>query len=515
MIIVYHQNNKITSVWDYKNSKSISCVSKTISDGLLELSKTFSNALLIWCNKSLTDVLNIDELDKIFHHKNMLVSYRISKKPYLTDAIGYVTETPFININKSVEYPTWLMSSDVGGINTSVLLKLESQLFFDSNFDYFLNSLARLCMPLGLFCYSSPKLLKRHVKVETKKVDSFTLFKFVKQHYKAVWVYLLFINFVLHEKKTPLLALIRSLFYSRRIVSFTDFNALNDESLNKKNIENLEVDVVIPTIGRKKYLYDTLKDLTHQTLLPKNIIIVEQNPDTKTKTELDYLNNETWPFKINHHFTHKTGACNARNIALNTVNSDWVFLADDDIVLENNFIEKASHTVNQLGYNAFTFSCYLKNEIPTFKFVKQWENFGSGCSFVKTEVLKDIKFSKAFEYGFGEDADFGMQLRNKGVDVVYLPEPSILHLKAPIGGFRVKPELAWKDDDIQPKPSPTVMLYLIKHQSKKQILGYKTTLFLKYYKHQNISNPFKYYQVFKKQWNRSQFWANCLNQQDN
>jgi hypothetical protein len=29
-----------------------------------------------------------------------------------------------------------------------------------------------------------------------------------------------------------------------------------------------------------------------------------------------------------------------------------------------------------------------------------------------------------------------MQLRNQGVDVLYLPEPKILHLKAPGGDFR-------------------------------------------------------------------------------
>ena len=64
-----------------------------------------------------------------------------------------------------------------------------------------------------------------------------------------------------------------------------------------------------------------------------------------------------------------------------------------------------------------------------------------------------------FEFGFGEDADFGMQLRNQGYDVLYLPEPEILHLKAPIGGFRTKPVLQWQNESIQPKPSPTVMLY--------------------------------------------------------
>jgi GT2 family glycosyltransferase len=37
-------------------------------------------------------------------------------------------------------------------------------------------------------------------------------------------------------------------------------------------------------------------------------------------------------------------------------------------------------------------------------------------------------------FGYGEDNDFGMKLRNQGHDVSYLPKPQILHLKAPMGG---------------------------------------------------------------------------------
>jgi hypothetical protein len=94
--------------------------------------------------------------------------------------------------------------------------------------------------------------------------------------------------------------------------------------------------------------------------------------------------------------------------------------------------------------------------------------------------------------------------------VLYLPEPEILHLKAPIGGFRTKPVLLWQEDLIQPKPSPTVMLYIISHNTKEQLKGYKTTLFFKFYKHQNIKNPYSYFKMFQKQWNQSVFWANQL-----
>ena len=125
-------------------------------------------------------------------------------------------------------------------------------------------------------------------------------------------------------------------------------------------------------------------------------------------------------------------------------------------------------------------------------------------------IVKDLKFNEVYEFGFGEDTDFGMQIRNKGYDVIYLPEPSITHLKAPMGGFRTKPVLEWHSETITPKPSPTVMLFLLMHKTKQQLYGYKTILFFKYYKVQSIKNPFAYYRMFQKQWQMSMKWAKIL-----
>ena len=116
----------------------------------------------------------------------------------------------------------------------------------------------------------------------------------------------------------------------------------------------------------------------------------------------------------------------------------------------------------------------------------------------------------SYEFGYAEDGDFGMQIRNKGYDVIYLPEPVILHLKAPMGGFRTKPKLDWHEEPIAPKPSPTVMLFALLHKTNQQLLGYKTTLFFKYYRVQSIKNPLAYYKMFQKQWTVSLKWANEL-----
>ena len=99
-------------------------------------------------------------------------------------------------------------------------------------------------------------------------------------------------------------------------------------------------------------------------------------------------------------------------------------------------------------------------------------------------------------------------------DALYLPEPEILHLKAPVGGFRTKPVLRWHNDTVQPKPSPTVMLYQTMNCTREQTNSYKTTLFFKYYKLQKIKNPIQYYFYFQKQWEKSVFWANKLQQQN-
>jgi GT2 family glycosyltransferase len=319
------------------------------------------------------------------------------------------------------------------------------------------------------------------------------------------------LNRWLYEKKFSFFSVFCSLLVKKRNATTINLENIKVQS-SKGNILPKTIDVIIPTIGRKKYLYDVLCDLKAQTYLPINVIIVEQNPIADSKSELDYLKTETWPFVIKHTFTHQAGACNARNLALAQVESNWVFLADDDNRFGSDLIEMVFLKMKQFGVRAASTAYPQKNEITKKKNVVQSPYFGAGNSFMDSTFLKDVRFDKGYEFGYGEDNDLGMQIRNLGEDVLYLPEPSILHLKAPMGGFRTKPELEWYKDAVQPKPSPTVMLYQIKHNTKKQILGYKTILFLKYYNHQNIKNPLKYYKNFQKQWSRSVFWANQLNQ---
>ena len=514
MILVIHHNNALVKILNKDREEISHAIEKDLVSLLFSIAKSHPNQLILWCNRVYADYLNFDDIGQIFHHPKVMASYSVSKKSYLPPQIGYVEDSPFINVKYDVSYPTWLMSSDVGGVSAQVLNALNPKNFKESDLDLFLNSFAKKAMPTGLLCYSTPELLLGNMKskIEGVEASNFQLYKFVKEHYKTHWVFFLFLASIVFERKFHFFSFIASFFYPRKNINTAALSKV--QILPKKiNNETKTIDVIIPTIGRKSFLYDVLCDLKSQTHLPVRVIVVEQNPDKESVSELDYLYDKVWPFAIKHIFTHRAGACNARNIALSYTESEWVFLADDDNRFNTFLIADVFKKIDTYGNKVATTAYPQKGEIIQDKNVVQWPTFGAGNSFVKRDLLENIKFNTSFEFGYGEDTDFGMQLRNKGIDVLYFPEPHIVHLKAPMGGFRTKPVFEWQDDVDQPKPSPTIMLHRQKHTTPFQLKGYKVLLLLRFYNKQQVKNPFGYLRKMKRSWNSSLVWANKLDRQ--
>ncbi|RZJ55845.1 MAG: glycosyltransferase [Flavobacterium sp.] len=508
MVILYHNNRKVLKVVSEENIDLSFDKKSTISAVLLKLAAAYSQSEIVWCHIDYQSYLNLDFIKQTVWQKKMM-SYNPDDYNFFGKNIGFIDESPFIKINKEISYPTWQMSSAAGAIDSSVLIAIADKIKQDSDFDYYLNSIAKVCMPLGLFCYSEPKLLfSNSLRDISPRSSNFTLFRFVKQHYRTRWSFLLVLNNIIYKFRFPFFALLYSTLFKNRNKNDIDLQAVEIKSDFKTDFQS--IDVIIPTIGRKEHLHNILKDLSQQTILPQNIIIVEQNPVSESTSELDYLTSENWPFAIKHTFTHKAGACNARNIALSQIESEWVFFADDDIRIKNDFIKRAFESISVYQNKAVTFSCLQKDEKAVNKIVRQWNTFGSGCSIVNSKIVKNLSFDMKYEFGFGEDSDFGMQIRNHGCDVLYFPNPEILHLKAPIGGFRTKPKLLWENDNIKPKPSPTISVYKILHETEEQRNGYKLILFFKYYTKQSIKNPFTYFFNFKREWKQSFYLADQL-----
>jgi|TARA_R100000501_G_C2628220_1_gene122401 hypothetical protein len=514
ILLIHHQAKKLINVW-YKDEvlKRDEDLCKTF----WELAEKYPNEIIAWCEQEFEDNLSLNSWPEIFHHDLIMASYAI-KSVYLTDAIGYIDQLPFVNVNRKVQYSTWRMSTDVGGLKGKTLLKFKNLFEHVEDFSLLLDSIAKLGQQNGLFCYSSPQLVKEQIRPLTsdqKEAESEKLrvkatashddiFSFVYSHYKSIRVLLLFWCFIKYEKSFPLLPVIRAVFQQKYFKKEVDFLNIEIKSRKNKIIGN-RIDVIIPSLGRREYLLQVLEDLKSQTLLPKKVIIVEQNPETGSRSELPELKNQNWPFEIVHHFTNQTGACNARNVALEEVVADWVFFADDDIRFNADLLQNSLEELKRLSIGCLNINCKQEGEASVFHKIKQWGSFGSGTSIVKTDFCKKISFDEVFECGFGEDKDYGMQLRNVGCDIIYHPNLEILHLKALRGGFRETSLPPW--ENYKPKPSPTLMVYAKKYYSPEQMKGFKTELFLRYYSKQEIKNPFKYYKIMKERWAISEEWA--------
>jgi len=508
MIILIHQNaQQVVKV--LKGETEIKISDTLCTKSIWELSEKFPDEIIAWCEEKYSADLNIEQWSLIFHQDLIMASYAV-ENAFLPDSIGYIDQLPFVNVNRKVLYPTWQMSSDVGGIKGGTLLKFKSLFKGINEFDFLLNSIAKIGQQNGLFCYSAPGLVSKtsDKKPETKATSS-QLFSFVYSYYNTIWLSVMFWCHWKYENKFPLKAYLQAFLKEKCFLQKVDLSAIKIQS-NKISETSNSIDVIIPTMGRPKYLMQVIEDLSMQSLLPKKVIVVEQNPDFNSVSELAELQSKTWPFIITHHFIHQTGACNARNIALKEVNSDWVFFCDDDNRIDPQVLSKSLLEIRRFGIQMLNTAYLQPGEKVIFKIVKQWGTFGTGNGIIQGKFIKNSTFSSIYEHGYGEDADFGMQLRQQGCDIIYHPEIEILHLKAPMGGFRVKPVLAWEQEQLLPKPSPTLMAFALKYYTPQQIKGFKTSLFLKYYNKQDIKNPITYIREMRKRWKRSEEWAGKL-----
>ncbi len=509
MIIISHHNG-VQLVEISRNAEELSDYSGDLTQIFWRLCEDFPDELIIWKEKSVE--VNVADIPKVFPHFLIMASYPVANYS-IGDEIGYVDQLPFVNPNRKVRYPTWRMSTDVGGIYGKVALPFEKSFKNIRSFGYLLNSIAKTGQQNSLFCYSDPALVKSRPRNKNIGAgNTSVLFSFVGQHYKKARLLILLFCFLKYEKKFPLFSFFQTLFKG----SYFGLNIDLPEAEfpeTENNSDSEKIDVIIPTLGRPKYLKNVLIDLKNQQQKPEKVIIIEQNPDHNANSELSYLEDEDWPFNIVHRFIRQTGACNARNLALKEVTSNLVFFADDDIRFKEDILFNAVSEMRKLDIDALNLNTLQPGEKTKFSKIKQWGAFASGASVVRSQFAKNLGFSLAFEHGFGEDYDYGMKLRDIGCDIIYHPQIVLQHLKAASGGFRNVMESEQMASSQKPKPSPTFMLLVKRHYSNKMQRGYKVNLFLKFYTRQSVKNPIKYLSMMKDRWEISEQKSRELQQQ--
>lgn len=491
MVFIEYCDKKIASAL-FKGEPVITAIEK--------IAKQYPDQTLLISKKGTETAAFIEAIGDMMNPFTIISSFT-----RLHDDLGYVEDGPFIAVSDVVKYPTWTKSASIFTIHATLVNQVAGQLSHKTSLLYWINSLSKLARPLGILCYQVPLALEQ---------DSFTtldLYRFVKQHYKTRWIIILLLCHFWYEKRFPVYAFAKALFHKNRHVKIDVFtlqlHRINNHHLQK---DDLRYDVIIPTMGRASYLYDVLKDLSKQNIKPAKVIIIEQNADESSITELSYLQQDKWPFEIEHEFIHVTGACNARNLALTKTTAPWILFFDDDVRLTKDFINKVANMLHDTKSKVMTFACLQKGEKESMQAFKQWESFGSGCSMVHKDIVEQCTFDMALEHGYGEDVDYGMQIRNAGYDVIYAPQIQMLHLKAAVGGFREPYIFPWHQEIVIPKPSPQITYHRKKNYTYKQLLGYKMIQFFKTYGSLGTKNPWKHYKNYLQAWKQSEKWASQL-----
>lgn len=516
MITLFHQNEFVQEVSHHGESSSqldSQLLSGYHGQGLIaalkELASIYPEEILVWCSAELKDWLQVESISKVLVHPLVLLSYRQVGDPFGGD-LDFIEYSTAIKVPKDVKYPTWKMSATVGAAQGSLIHACSDQIPLNYGADFYFCGLAKLYSQEGLLSYSYPDLLRKHAPlIDERLLDSKLKFAFVRSFFTIKWTVFLFIALIHYSKRSELLAFLNSLGIKRKFPDQFTLQPLRPGTETPETPSD-SIDVLIPTLGREAYVEDLLSDLASQTWLPSNVILIEQEKENGAGSQLAHVTEKNWPFQIEHVFSQQRGPCYARNLGLEQVSSNWLFLADDDIRIQPNFLKEALSKMRAVNVEAATFSCLLAGQREEFKYIHQIRIFGAGCSIISKEIADQIRFDMAYEFGYAEDSDFGARIRNLGFDVVYIPEPSILHLKAPTGGFRAPLVLPWQLETISPKPSPTVMLFWMRHFTEKQFWGNKLMIFFEMLKRGGYKRPFRFKKEFLLKWNLSLAYAQKL-----
>ena len=104
----------------------------------------------------------------------------------------------------------------------------------------------------------------------------------------------------------------------------------------------MNISVIIPTYNRAAFLTDTVTSILKQTILPKEIIIIDDGSVDNTKDIVEKLIDQN-PYLIKYISQQNQGVSSARNTGIKNSSHEWICFLDSDDIWEQ---EKLEHQIN-------------------------------------------------------------------------------------------------------------------------------------------------------------------------
>lgn len=211
-----------------------------------------------------------------------------------------------------------------------------------------------------------------------------------------------------------------------------------------------QISIAVVTKDRPQMLGNCLKSIYAQTLKPRKIIILDNSEDKSAyQVCKDYVRDG----RLIYFSEKKKNVPGARNTALEIATTRYLGFVDDDCVLDERWIEKASGVLSsnskiiyvsgntRLGNkeNLLALSQYLRDKYWYVKtlgknYRTKKEHFDTKNVVLNRELVvnKGLKFdTKCSDSGFDSaDFEFGIQLNKNSLYGVYEPMMRLMHYEA-------------------------------------------------------------------------------------
>jgi glycosyltransferase involved in cell wall biosynthesis len=231
------------------------------------------------------------------------------------------------------------------------------------------------------------------------------------------------------------------------------------------------ISVVTPTLRRPGEVAELLENLSRQTVLPSELVLVDGAPNGEERTrEALSAREAAVPFACVY-IRRSGGTAIQRNIGIDAASGDYIAFIDDDIRLEPDFFEKmlevfrADREKKVGGITGYITNQYLdprksprwrwyrrlrlfstyepgrfdfKTGYPINRYLqaphetaKEIDFMGAGCALWRRAVLDSgLRFSEFFrDYGILEDAHFALRAR-AGWKLLELGNARCVHLRS-------------------------------------------------------------------------------------
>jgi GT2 family glycosyltransferase len=248
-------------------------------------------------------------------------------------------------------------------------------------------------------------------------------------------------------------------------------NRIHDESREygadlAAKTRSANVSVIIPTKNRPDDLRRTVETLLDQTVLPTELIVVDQSPGCETASALGAVfdrHARGASVRLRHlHAPEVTGGAAARNVAMSLATGDtWLFL-DDDVELDARFLEELLHVyashpdaagvsgiitnyptpplAYRLWMQLFVHKPLFDDRQPVYWGWRRLASgpplpvtrLGGGLMSFRASAIRHLRFDESLRgVSDGEDVDFCVRLGGKSLFIA--PRAQLRHCQSPSG----------------------------------------------------------------------------------